>query len=124
MAGSQWGWTGRGRRRRRSSLSSWTPSTETPSRSGQWPRQPRSEEHTSELQSLAYLVCRLLLEKKKDECVEERIALVYIFRPELPLRQLAKSTRCDFRVIRQLVALVAHGHFLRLERQTPPCRLH
>src|SRR2546425_1334589 len=31
----------------------------------------RSEEHTSELQSLAYLVCRLLLEKKKkikDEC--------------------------------------------------------
>src|SRR2546425_8073370 len=28
-------------------------------------RQLRSEEHTSELQSLAYLVCRLLLEKKK-----------------------------------------------------------
>src|SRR2546425_8760015 len=31
----------------------------------------RSEEHTSELQSLAYLVCRLLLEKKKkdSECM-------------------------------------------------------
>src|SRR3989441_6145391 len=28
-------------------------------------RAGRSEEHTSELQSLAYLVCRLLLEKKK-----------------------------------------------------------
>src|SRR2546425_8560280 len=28
-------------------------------------RWTRSEEHTSELQSLAYLVCRLLLEKKK-----------------------------------------------------------
>src|SRR2546425_7804229 len=28
-------------------------------------RRHRSEEHTSELQSLAYLVCRLLLEKKK-----------------------------------------------------------
>src|SRR3989441_4892279 len=28
--------------------------------------EPRSEEHTSELQSLAYLVCRLLLEKKND----------------------------------------------------------
>src|SRR2546425_5159740 len=28
-------------------------------------RDARSEEHTSELQSLAYLVCRLLLEKKK-----------------------------------------------------------
>src|SRR2546425_2372269 len=27
----------------------------------------RSEEHTSELQSLAYLVCRLLLEKKNNE---------------------------------------------------------
>src|SRR2546425_5421390 len=27
----------------------------------------RSEEHTSELQSLAYLVCRLLLEKKKKD---------------------------------------------------------
>src|SRR2546425_9222483 len=29
--------------------------------------QGRSEEHTSELQSLAYLVCRLLLEKKKKK---------------------------------------------------------
>src|SRR2546425_7743413 len=33
----------------------------------------RSEEHTSELQSLAYLVCRLLLEKKKtSDNYEER----------------------------------------------------
>src|SRR2546425_7773361 len=31
---------------------------------------PRSEEHTSELQSLAYLVCRLLLEKKKKKLQE------------------------------------------------------
>src|SRR2546425_8027234 len=30
-------------------------------------RKQRSEEHTSELQSLAYLVCRLLLEKKKKQ---------------------------------------------------------
>src|SRR5687767_15548386 len=30
-------------------------------------KQGRSEEHTSELQSLAYLVCRLLLEKKKKK---------------------------------------------------------
>src|SRR5258705_9311869 len=29
------------------------------------PQQERSEEHTSELQSLRHLVCRLLLEKKK-----------------------------------------------------------
>src|SRR5438445_4452697 len=30
-------------------------------------RSPRSEEHTSELQSRQYLVCRLLLEKKKED---------------------------------------------------------
>src|SRR3712207_8709540 len=30
------------------------------------PDRPRSEEHTSELQSRQYLVCRLLLEKKKN----------------------------------------------------------
>src|SRR2546425_7091490 len=34
---------------------------------GGWPAPGRSEEHTSELQSLAYLVCRLLLEKKKKK---------------------------------------------------------
>src|SRR3989441_4404651 len=33
-------------------------------RGGRIPQGGRSEEHTSELQSLAYLVCRLLLEKK------------------------------------------------------------
>src|SRR2546425_8474747 len=32
---------------------------------------PRSEEHTSELQSLAYLVCRLLLEKKKKKNTDD-----------------------------------------------------
>src|SRR3712207_6950647 len=31
------------------------------------PEQSRSEEHTSELQSRQYLVCRLLLEKKKSQ---------------------------------------------------------
>src|SRR5205823_10790317 len=34
----------------------------------------RSEEHTSELQSLAYLVCRLLLEKKKN--IQNTITLI------------------------------------------------
>src|SRR3989441_5527749 len=33
----------------------------------------RSEEHTSELQSLAYLVCRLLLEKKKKINIRRHI---------------------------------------------------
>src|SRR3989441_3993314 len=36
-------------------------------------RVERSEEHTSELQSLAYLVCRLLLEKKKTTARQFRI---------------------------------------------------
>src|SRR2546425_5250816 len=44
-------------------------------------RLQRSEEHTSELQSLAYLVCRLLLEKKKT------------FRPNTPLlRAMTRRT--------------------------------
>src|SRR2546430_11217661 len=33
-------------------------------------RTPRSEEHTSELQSQSNLVCRLLLEKKKIKCFD------------------------------------------------------
>src|SRR6266704_6418570 len=42
-----------------------TPSRASPGRwQASWPR-PRSEEHTSELQSRFALVCRLLLEKKK-----------------------------------------------------------
>src|ERR1035438_10895847 len=36
-----------------------------PRPSHHWSRADRSEEHTSELQSLRHLVCRLLLEKKK-----------------------------------------------------------
>src|SRR5256885_9513677 len=37
---------------------------ENPALPGRNPRRPRSEEHTSELQSPCNLVCRLLLEKK------------------------------------------------------------
>src|SRR3712207_7839704 len=45
----------------------------------------RSEEHTSELQSRQYLVCRLLLEKKKaDE--DPKITPVASLLTELPLR--------------------------------------
>src|SRR3712207_7163336 len=53
-----------------------------PQSSADWPHDretarsapPRSEEHTSELQSRQYLVCRLLLEKKNnyDSCWEGR----------------------------------------------------
>src|SRR5205823_3059881 len=38
--------------------------------------QKRSEEHTSELQSLAYLVCRLLLEKKKDYQIQHHCSKI------------------------------------------------
>src|SRR6266487_4729508 len=46
------------RPRRRSARGCWRRDASTPSG-------PRSEEHTSELQSPVHLVCRLLLEKKK-----------------------------------------------------------
>src|SRR5215217_6501967 len=43
--------------------------------SGSWAGRPRSEEHTSELQSRQYLVCRLLLEKNKPLAIPLRLAL-------------------------------------------------
>src|SRR3712207_8304101 len=43
------------------------PGTGDDSRSGDGKPGERSEEHTSELQSRQYLVCRLLLEKKKNQ---------------------------------------------------------
>src|SRR5687768_18009118 len=69
------GQRGTDRRRR----ASWWPTRKTPSstrcggsRSSSRPsrrkgRRSRSEEHTSELQSRLHLVCRLLLEKKKED---------------------------------------------------------
>src|SRR5947199_6482459 len=48
-------------------------------------RRSRSEEHTSELQSLRHLVCRLLLEKKKK------------------IRLLVQSCLCDLRHLAELV---------------------
>src|SRR2546423_7848074 len=49
----------------------------------------RSEEHTSELQSLAYLVCRLLLEKKKNPCLDGCLAPAS---PQLPGQEPAPAT--------------------------------
>src|SRR3712207_6905755 len=62
-------------------------------------RRRRSEEHTSELQSRQYLVCRLLLEKKKPLLLERlqrthldlekalpyRLGLLVVYDPALPL---------------------------------------
>src|SRR2546425_8169500 len=59
-------------RSRKSASAPTSSSAGSPCSSSASPRPPpamrmrRSEEHTSELQSLAYLVCRLLLEKKKN----------------------------------------------------------
>src|SRR5258706_8384835 len=52
---------GRHRGRHRQGVGRHHPAREEPARAG------RSEEHTSELQSLTNLVCRLLLEKKKKK---------------------------------------------------------
>src|SRR3712207_7205806 len=41
------------------------------------PRRLRSEEHTSELQSRQYLVCRLLLEKKKKQAAHHGVVHSY-----------------------------------------------
>src|SRR5258707_7535761 len=55
----------------------------------------RSEEHTSELQSRQYLVCRLLLEKKK-------IKKALVQRCAIPLRSQSR--------IRHRVPVPCHGH--------------
>src|SRR5690348_17636585 len=44
-----------------------------------WLLLPRSEEHTSELQSPVHLVCRLLLEKKKKIITKVSIAIIEHF---------------------------------------------
>src|SRR2546430_11453991 len=54
------------RRRARTTRSRRGPPTTWRRRRTRRPRRPRSEEHTSELQSQSNLVCRLLLEKKKN----------------------------------------------------------
>src|SRR5687767_15643576 len=60
------------RRTERSAFSqaAWCGNFAAPLPPGNQNRGQRSEEHTSELQSLAYLVCRLLLEKKNIDDVQ------------------------------------------------------
>src|SRR3712207_7866130 len=47
------------------------------------PEQLRSEEHTSELQSRQYLVCRLLLEKKKKKILHYHSLMTYLVRIQI-----------------------------------------
>src|SRR2546425_5415045 len=65
------------------SRTAWRPSSSSPGRTCRAsPTCSRSEEHTSELQSLAYLVCRLLLEKKKKQNIHLTTDLLYT-KPEV-----------------------------------------
>src|SRR2546430_8971856 len=52
--------------------------------------EPRSEEHTSELQSQSNLVCRLLLEKKK--IITLQIPLTHILRSIIDLKLILATT--------------------------------
>src|SRR5205809_5455985 len=60
-------------------------------------RSGRSEEHTSELQSRLHLVCRLLLEKKKDRFVIARIFLRTFRLITLLIRSPSPNASSDFR---------------------------
>src|SRR2546425_2582611 len=53
----------------------------------------RSEEHTSELQSLAYLVCRLLLEKKKKQYKSNAACLA--IKAQARVRESSRRSRGD-----------------------------
>src|SRR2546423_11240756 len=55
---------------------------------------PRSEEHTSELQSLAYLVCRLLLEKKKKKQTKSLPTSAHSCIDAQTRRHLSQPPRC------------------------------
>src|SRR5205823_8386968 len=64
----------------------------------------RSEEHTSELQSLAYLVCRLLLEKKKTT-----IKLIHSFFAFATLPTLISHTLTSSSSALRSIALPLHS---------------
>src|SRR3712207_7298289 len=81
-----WGWGSCSRWFFPPSRSRFRPRVRTPAPT----RRARSEEHTSELQSRQYLVCRLLLEKKNPSRVEAQRLLV-----GARLRPDRKSTRLN-----------------------------
>src|SRR5258707_9070220 len=68
----------------------------------------RSEEHTSELQSRQYLVCRLLLEKKKKARFEDLEGLLIVTLQHLNVR-INHLIKCGRVCIAQIAALPASG---------------
>src|ERR1035438_10522434 len=81
---------------------------------------PRSEEHTSELQSLRHLVCRLLLEKKKPWGVVNVGGLQLSRHPKTPFAFLGWARRlvCPYPVDRQHRLSALKDFFLMIRR--PP----
>src|SRR2546425_5880468 len=65
-------------------------------------RRERSEEHTSELQSLAYLVCRLLLGKKKHNA--DLQSLDYILGPSISESHSAREPGQRYRTVERASA--------------------
>src|SRR5438093_4468589 len=78
-----------------------SPTPAIPSR--RWPPSRRSEEHTSELQSLTNLVCRLLLEKKKKKHVKAWRWNDAQTTPVVAARDLRKITQCTQRYVHETV---------------------
>src|SRR5205823_7329621 len=56
----------------------------------------RSEEHTSELQSLAYLVCRLLLEKKKNRQFGQKTLIFLLTNNNMCRNNYLHQHLCNF----------------------------
>src|SRR6266536_6622802 len=59
-----------------------------PDMGARFPKRGRSEEHTSELQSRVDLVCRLLLEKKKNVLIHKLLVKTHIL-----IRKLTRTCR-------------------------------
>src|ERR1039458_8427492 len=55
----------------------------------------RSEEHTSELQSLRHLVCRLLLEKKKNKHLQRATTVHFSITGDAPYATTGGTARSD-----------------------------
>src|ERR1017187_8229074 len=78
---------------------------------------PRSEEHTSELQSPMYLVCRLLLEKKtKMTIILPHSSTFYFTHVRAPLFKRAFRRQ----VIREPVMFCGNTAFFFLNERPPP----
>src|ERR1035438_10743707 len=72
------------------------------------PAAVRSEEHTSELQSLRHLVCRLLLEKIKNYCTASQAQA-----------QTTRGASMDVEIDASLPKLKKHGRLHALRRISP-----